>query len=69
VRCLPQQLAAVAANLNGDPESPVEEHSRYRDAVAQHDEARGNSTMRLKKAPFAGIVTDLPAIVPGKRPR
>jgi membrane fusion protein (multidrug efflux system) len=36
---LDQQLAAIAANLSGDPNIAVEQHPRYRDAVAQRDEA------------------------------
>jgi membrane fusion protein, multidrug efflux system len=54
---LNQQLAAIAANLNGNPDIPVEQHPRYRDAVLDHTAA---------KAPFAGIVTNVPAIAPGK---
>ena len=36
---LAQQLAAIAANLDGDPTGPVEKNPRYLDAVAQRDEA------------------------------
>src|SRR6266404_1260429 len=35
---LNQQLAAIAANLNGDPNIPVEQHPRYLAAIAQRDE-------------------------------
>jgi membrane fusion protein (multidrug efflux system) len=63
---LNQQLAAIAANLNGDPNIPVERHSRYRDAVAQRDEAARQLDHTVVKAPFAGIVTNVPAIAPGK---
>src|SRR5271165_2819104 len=63
---LNQQLAAVAANLNGDPDIPVEQHPRYRDAVAQRDEAARQLDHIVVKAPFAGIVTNVPAIAPGK---
>jgi hypothetical protein len=37
---LNQQPAAIAANLNGDPDGPVEKHPRYLDAVAQRNEAQ-----------------------------
>jgi membrane fusion protein (multidrug efflux system) len=63
---LTQQLAAIAANLNGDPTLPVEQHPRYRDAVAQRDEAARQLDHTVVKAPFPGIVTDVPAIAPGK---
>jgi membrane fusion protein, multidrug efflux system len=36
---LNQQHAAIAANLSGDPNIAVEQHPRYRDVVAQRDEA------------------------------
>src|SRR6185437_7328050 len=34
-----QQLGAITANLNGAPDGPVEQQPRYREAVAQRDEA------------------------------
>jgi membrane fusion protein, multidrug efflux system len=63
---LNQQLAAIAANLNGDPSIPVEQHPRYRDAVAQRDEAVRQLDHTVVKAPFVGIVTNVPSIAPGK---
>src|SRR6266478_5988394 len=63
---LNQQLAAIAANLNGDPNIPVEQHPRYRDAVAQRNEAARQLDHTVVKAPFAGIVTNVPSIAPGK---
>jgi membrane fusion protein (multidrug efflux system) len=63
---LNQQLAAIAANLNGDPNIPVEQHPRYRDAVAQRNEAARQLDHSVVKAPFAGIVTNVPSIAPGK---
>ena len=63
---LNQQLAAIAANLNGDPNIPVEQHPRYLSAVAQRDEAARQLDHTVVKAPFAGIVTNVPAIAPGK---
>jgi membrane fusion protein, multidrug efflux system len=63
---LDQQLAAVAANLNGDPNFPVEKHPRYLDAVAQRDEAARQLAHTVVRAPFPGIVTNVPAIAPGK---
>src|SRR5580704_7223838 len=63
---LNQQLAAIVANLNGDPNIPVEQHPRYRHAVAQRNEAARQLDHTVVKAPFAGIVTNVPAIAPGK---
>jgi membrane fusion protein (multidrug efflux system) len=63
---LSQQLAAIAANLNGDPNIPVEQHPRYRDAVAQRNEAARQLDHTVVKAPFAGIVTNVPSLAPGK---
>jgi membrane fusion protein, multidrug efflux system len=63
---LTQQLAAIAANLNGDPTIPVEQHPRYRDAVAQRNEAARQLDHTVVKAPFDGIVTNVPSIAPGK---
>jgi membrane fusion protein (multidrug efflux system) len=66
VASLNQQLAAIAANLNGDPDIPVEQHPRYRDAVAQRNEAARQLDHTIVKAPFAGIVTNVPSLAPGK---
>ena len=63
---LNQQLAAIAANLNGDPNIPLEQHPRYRDAVAQRNEAARQLDHTVVKAPFAGIVTNVPSLAPGK---
>jgi membrane fusion protein, multidrug efflux system len=61
-----QQLAAIAANLNGDPGSPVEQNPRYLEAVAQRDEAARQLAHTVVRAPFAGRVTDVPSLTPGK---
>jgi membrane fusion protein, multidrug efflux system len=63
---LNEQLAAITANLGGDPNLPVERHPRYRDAVAQRDEAARQLNHTVVKAPFAGVVTNVPAAAPGK---
>jgi membrane fusion protein (multidrug efflux system) len=60
------QLAAVAANLGGDPDIPVERHPRYLDAVAQRDEAARQLDHAVVRAPFAGVVTNVPSLAPGK---
>jgi membrane fusion protein, multidrug efflux system len=63
---LTQQLGGIAASLDNDPTGPVEKNPRYLDAVAQRDEAARQLAHTLVKAPFAGIVTDVPSIAPGK---
>jgi membrane fusion protein, multidrug efflux system len=63
---LTQQLAAVAANLNGDPKLAIEQHPQYRDAVAARDEAARQLDHATAKAAFAGIVTNVPAVAAGK---
>jgi len=63
---LDQQLAAIAANLNGDPDGPVEKQPRYLDAVAQRDEAQRQLDHTVVTAPFTGIVTNVYAITRGK---
>jgi membrane fusion protein, multidrug efflux system len=61
-----QQLAAIAANLDGDPDGPVERNPRYLEAVAQRDEAARQLAHTVIRAPFTGIVTNVPSIAPGK---
>jgi membrane fusion protein, multidrug efflux system len=63
---LTHQLGAIAANLDDDPTGEVEKKPRYLDAVAQRDEAARQLAHTVVKAPFAGIVTNVPAIAPGK---
>ena len=66
VASLKEQLAGIAANLNGDPNIAVEKHPRYLAAVAQRDEAARELDHTVVKAPFAGIVTQVPTLRPGK---
>src|SRR5712671_4643038 len=63
---LQQQLTGIAANLNGDPDAPIENHPRYRDAVATRDEAARQLAHTIVRAPFAGIVTNVPSLQPGQ---
>jgi membrane fusion protein, multidrug efflux system len=63
---LQQQLAGLAANLNGDPDAPIETHPRYKDAVAARDEAARQLAHTVVRAPFAGIVTNVPSLQPGQ---
>lgn len=63
---LQQQLAGLAANLNGDPDGPIENHPKYRDAIAARDEAARQLAHTIVRAPFAGIVTNVPSLQPGQ---
>jgi membrane fusion protein (multidrug efflux system) len=63
---LRQQLGAIAANLNGDPTGPVEHGPSYLSALAARDEAARQLAHTVVRAPFSGIVTNVPAIAPGK---
>jgi len=63
---LNQQLAGIAANLNGSPDAPVEEHPRYKNALAARDEAARQLSHTVVRAPFAGIVTNVPSLQPGQ---
>ncbi len=60
------QLAGIAANLNGSPDAPIDEHPRYKDAVAARDEAARQLAHTIVRAPFAGIVTNVPSLQPGQ---
>jgi len=63
---LQQQLAGIAANLNGDADAPIENHPKYKDAVAARDEAARQLAHTIVRAPFAGIVTNVPSLQPGQ---
>ena len=54
------------ARLAGNPDIPVTQHPQYLQAKAQVDEAQRQLDHTVVKAPFAGIVTNVPSIAPGK---
>ena len=63
---LQQQQTGIAASLNGDPDAPIENHPKYKDAVATRDEAARQLAHTVVRAPFAGIVTNVPSLQPGQ---
>jgi membrane fusion protein (multidrug efflux system) len=66
VASLKQQADVQLAKLGGNPDIPVTEHPQYLQAKTQVDEAQRQLDDTVVKAPFAGIVTDVPSIAPGK---
>ncbi|WGS17377.1 HlyD family secretion protein [Bradyrhizobium sp. ISRA463] len=60
------QAEVQLAKLGGNADIAVTDHPEYRQAKAQVDETQRELDHTVVKAPFAGIVTDVPAIAPGK---
>jgi membrane fusion protein (multidrug efflux system) len=63
---LRQQAQVQLARLAGNADIPVTEHPQYLQAKAQVDEAQRQLDHTQVNAPFAGIVTNVPSIAPGK---
>jgi membrane fusion protein (multidrug efflux system) len=63
---LRQQAQVQLARLAGNPDIPVAEHPQYLQAKTQVDEAQRQLDHTVVNAPFAGIVTNVPSIAPGK---
>jgi membrane fusion protein (multidrug efflux system) len=61
-----QQLAAIVANLSGDPNIAPERHPRYQMAQAQRDQAARDLRRATVKASLAGIVTNVDKLQPGQ---
>ena len=59
------QLASIVANLDGNPDIPIEQHPQYRQALAQRDEAARQLRDSVVRAPYNGTVTNVPALEPG----
>jgi len=59
------QLAAIVANLDGNPDIPIEQHPQYRQALAQRDEAARELRDTVVRAPYNGTVTNVPSLEPG----
>jgi|SRR5579883_296727 len=63
---LEQQAKVQLARLAGNADIPTDQHPQYRQAQAQVDEAQRQLDHATVKAPFAGTVTSVPSIAPGK---
>ena len=63
---LRHQAEVQLAKLGGKPDIPVTDHPQYLQAKAQVDEAQRQLDDSVVRAPFAGVVTSVPSIAPGK---
>ncbi len=63
---LREQAQVQLAKLGGDPDVDVTRHPQYLQAQAQVAEAQRQLDHTVITAPFAGTVTNVPAIAPGK---
>ena len=63
---LRQQAATQLARLGGDPDALTTQQPQYLQAEAQVEEAQRQLDHTVIKAPFAGTVTSVPSIAPGK---
>jgi membrane fusion protein, multidrug efflux system len=63
---LQRQVQMQLAKLGGDPDIRTTDHPQYRQAKAMVDEAQRQLDHTVITAPFAGTVTNVPSIAPGK---
>ena len=63
---LRRQAQVQLARLDGNADLPAAQHPQYRQAQAQVEEAQRQLDHTVVVAPFAGQVTDVSAIAPGK---
>jgi membrane fusion protein (multidrug efflux system) len=63
---LKRQAEVALARLSDNPDIPITDHPQYKQVKAQVDEAQRELDHTLVKAPFAGNVTSVPSIEPGK---
>jgi membrane fusion protein (multidrug efflux system) len=66
IRALEQAQAAIAAQLDGRPDAPTEQHPRYLAALAARDQAARDLEHTVVRAPFAGITAQVSALQPGE---
>jgi membrane fusion protein (multidrug efflux system) len=66
LQSLRQQAQVQLARLGGNADTPTPELPQYLQAKAQLEEAQRQLNDTVVTAPFAGIVTDVPATAPGR---
>ena len=66
LQSLREQAQMQLAKLGGNPDIDVTQHPQYLQAKAQVDEAQRQLNDTIVTAPFAGVVTGVPSIAPGK---
>ena len=66
LQSLRQQAQVQLARLGGNADTPTPELPQYLQAKAQLEEAQRQLNDTVVKAPFSGIVTDVPATAPGR---
>ena len=66
LQSLREQAQVQLARLGGNADTPTTELPQYLQAKAQLDEAQRQLNDTVVKAPFSGIVTDVPATAPGR---
>jgi membrane fusion protein (multidrug efflux system) len=66
LEALRQEARVQLARLSGNPDIPTSQFPPYLQAEAQVAEAQRELVHTVALAPFAGIVTNVPAIAPGK---
>ena len=62
---LKAQLAGIVANLDGNPDLPVEQYPEYSQALAARNEAARELRDTVIRAPYNGTVTNVPSLEPG----
>jgi membrane fusion protein (multidrug efflux system) len=66
LEALREEARVQLARLGGNPDIPAAQFPQYQQANAQVAEAQRELLHTVVTAPFAGIVTNVPAIAPGK---
>jgi membrane fusion protein (multidrug efflux system) len=66
LEALREEAGVQLARLGGNPDTPATQLPQYQQANAQVAEAERELLHTVVTAPFAGIVTNVPAIAPGK---
>ena len=62
---LKAQLAGIVANLDGNPDLPVEHYPEYRQTLAARNEDARELRDTVVRAPYSGTVTNVPSLEPG----